>query len=132
MTLPLKHISISINRSFADVYDFVFRPENMPKWALGLSGSIKKEGDHWISISPMGKVKVFFTEKNSYGIIDHDVVLEDGRKFHNPLRVMQNNAGAEVVFTLFRRPGMSDDDFCRDAGMVLKDLEKLKSILESN
>jgi hypothetical protein len=130
MNFDVKHISITINRSQPDVYDFASNPENMPKWAAGLSGTIKKEGDHWISVSPMGKVKVTFAEKNKFGVIDHDVTLENSLVVHNPLRVMKNNMGSEVVFTLFRLPGVSDKDYERDAGMVIKDLEKLKSILE--
>ena len=130
MPFPSKHISIVINRSPSDVYEFASQPENMPKWAAGLSGSIKKEGDHWISISPMGKIKVTFAEKNKFGVIDHDVTLESGKTFHNPLRVIKNNQGSEVVFTLFRQPEVTDQEFNKDAGMIMKDLEKLKLLLE--
>jgi uncharacterized membrane protein len=42
MTFMAKHISVSINRSAAQVYEFASNPENLPKWAGGLSGSIKK------------------------------------------------------------------------------------------
>jgi uncharacterized membrane protein len=42
MTFMAKHISVSINRSAAQVYEFASNPENLPKWAAGLSGSIKK------------------------------------------------------------------------------------------
>ena len=130
MTFLSKHISIVINRTPSEVYEFASKPENMPRWAAGLSGSIKKEGDHWVSTSPMGKAKVKFAEKNNFGVIDHDVTLESGKTFHNPLRVIQNNKGSEVVFTLFRQPEMTDQDFNRDAQMVTKDLEKLKTIME--
>ena len=130
MTLQSKHISISINRSASDVYQFASEPENMPKWAAGLSGSIKREGDHWVSVSPMGKVKVTFSEKNSYGVIDHDVTLESGKTFHNSLRVLPNHKGSEVVFTLMRQPEVSEQEFNKDAEMVMKDLQKLKSLLE--
>jgi hypothetical protein len=42
MTFTAKLISISINRPAARVYEFASNPENLPKWAAGLSGSIKK------------------------------------------------------------------------------------------
>lgn len=132
MTLTSKHISVSINKSPSAVYEFVSQPKNMPKWAAGLSGSIKEEGDFWVSESPMGKVKVKFTEKNKFGVIDHDVILENGKEFHNPLRVLKNNKGAEVVFTLYRQPEMTDQEFSRDAARVTEDLAKLKSLLENN
>lgn len=130
MSFPSKFISVLIQRPVEEVYRFASLPENMPKWAAGLSGSISQEDDHWISVSPMGKVKVYFTRKNDFGILDHDVILESGAKFHNPLRVFKNGDKSEIVFTLFRMPGVSEDDFNRDAEMVLKDLKKLKSLLE--
>jgi hypothetical protein len=36
-----------------------------------------------------------------------------------------------VVFSVRRSPGMSDEEFERDAGLVAADLERLKRILES-
>lgn len=91
-----------------------------------------KEGDHWISHSPMGKVRVKFSPPNPFGIMDHDVTLENNQTFHNPFRVLKNGDGSEVVFTLYRQPDMSEDDFLRDAQMVESDLLTLKSILEKN
>jgi len=41
MTFKAKHISVSINRSADHVYEFASNPENLPKWAAGLSGSIQ-------------------------------------------------------------------------------------------
>jgi hypothetical protein len=49
---------------------------------------------------------------------------------HNPMRVVANGDGAEVVFTLFQRDGMSDDEMARDAAMVSRDLAALKALLE--
>jgi hypothetical protein len=80
MTFTAKHISVSINRSAAQVYEFASNPENLPKWAAGLSGSIKKVDENWITESPMGTVKVKFAEKNKFGVLDHDVTLPSGSK----------------------------------------------------
>ena len=38
--------------------------------------------------------------------------------------------GAELIFTLFQREGMSDDEMARDAAMVIRDLKALKALLE--
>jgi hypothetical protein len=46
------------------------------------------------------------------------------------VRVIPADTGSEVIFTVRRRPGMDDDEFDRDAGLVLADLETLKSVLE--
>ena len=99
MTFIARHISVSINCRAARVYDFASDPKNLPKWAAGLSGSIRKVGRDWIAQSPMGMVKIKFSPKNRVGILDHDVTLPSGEKVRNPMRVFPNNDGSEVVFT---------------------------------
>ena len=131
-TLPLKHISVSIHCSPRKVYEFASNPENLPQWAAGVANAtLKKSGNEWTTNSPMGEIKIKFVEPNSFGVIDHNVTLPSGEVMHNPLRVMKNASGSEVLFTLFRRPEMTDEEFNKDAEMVNKDLLKLKSILES-
>ena len=130
MTFMAKHISVSINRPAAQVYEFVSDPENLPKWAAGLSGSIRKIDEDWIAESPMGRVKVKFADKNKFGVLDHDVTLSSEVKIYNPMRVFPNNDGSELVFTSYRRPGVSDQEFAEDAKAVERDLAKLKTLLE--
>lgn len=40
-------------------------------------------------------------------------------------------SGSEVVFTLRRRPGMSDEDFKADADAMMADLSRLRQVLEA-
>ena len=132
MTFPAKQISVSVNLPVSDVYSYAANPENLPKWAEGLSRStITRVGDEWLADSPMGKVKIRFAAHNEFGVLDHDVKLPSGEINHNPLRVVKNGSGSEVIFTLFRLPRMSDADFDRDAKLVENDLRRLKAILES-
>ena len=63
------------------VYEFASNPENLPKWAAGLSGSIRKVNEEWIAESPMGRVKVKFAEKNKFRVWDHDVSLPSGAEY---------------------------------------------------
>ena len=130
-TLKSRHISISINADPAEVYKFAGDPQNLPKWVAGLSRSeMTKSGDSWIADSPMGKVKVKFVAANTFGTLDHDVTLPSGVVVHNPLRVLKNGSGSEVVFTLFRQLDMTDEQFEKDAEMVLRDLRALKKQCE--
>jgi len=132
MTFFAKQISVSIDRPVLEVYQFTANPENLPKWAEGLSDStITQVLDEWVVDSPMGKVKVRFVKENQFGVLDHDVTLPSGEINHNPMRVVKNHKGSEVIFTLFRLPRMSDTDFEADAKLIEKDLKKLKSILEN-
>lgn len=131
MTFIARHISVSINCRAARVYDFASDPKNLPRWAAGLSGSIRKVGRDWIAQSPMGRVKIKFAGKNRFGILDHDVTLPSGEKVRNHMRVLPNNDGSEVVFTLYRRPGRTDRMFAKDANAVAKDLQSLKTLCEN-
>jgi len=129
--LLAKHISVSINRPAAAVYQFASNPVNLPAWAAGLSGSIENVEGKWIAESPMGKVSVNFVDANDSGVLDHIVTLPSGDAVYNPMRVFPNDTGSEVVFTLYRRPEMSDKEFQRDADAISLDLESLKRLLES-
>jgi hypothetical protein len=129
-TFKSLHISVSINRPAAEVYAFASDPRNLPRWAAGLSGSIRNVVGDWIAESPMGSIKIKFADQNEFGVLDHEVTLPSGEKVYTPLRVFPNSEGSEVVFTLYRRAGVKDDEFDADADMVQKDLNKLKAILE--
>ncbi|HYX36733.1 MAG TPA: hypothetical protein VE954_26790 [Oligoflexus sp.] len=130
MAWPAKHISIGINRTPDKVYAYVSSPENLPSWAAGLSGSIRREGEKWVADSPMGQVRIQFAPHNAFGVLDHDVTLPNGVTVHNPMRVVPNDMDSEVMFTLFHRPEMSHDELQSDAAQVLEDLMRLKMILE--
>jgi hypothetical protein len=129
MTWDARHISRAIDRDPAEVAAFAGDPENLPLWAAGLSAGIRRDGERWVTDSPMGVVEVAFTGPVGYGILDHDVTLPDGTVVHNPLRVLRNDAGSEVVFTLYRLPGVDDAAFERDAAHVREDLARLEALL---
>jgi len=126
-----QHISVSINRPPDWVYEFAGTPENLPRWAAGLSGSIEYVNDGWISESPMGRIKVEFADRNPFGVLDHEVTLPSGATVYNPMRVVPNDDGSEVIFTVYQRPEMSDEVFAEDAKAVAGDLERLKTLLEN-
>ena len=129
-TFPYRHVSVSINRSWSDVYDFVSNGDHFAQWASGLGATFRREGDEWIATGPLGTVNVRVVKRNEFGVADHDVVLETGLTIRNPIRVIPNGAGSTVMFTLFRAPGVSEPTFNDDAKTVEKDLLALKATLE--
>ena len=127
----VQHVSVYIARPPAEVYEFASDPRNLPRWAAGLARSeVKSDGDEWIANAPFGKVRVRFAQRNSFGVVDHDVKLESGVTIHNPMRVVPNRDGSEFIFTLIRQPGMSDAQFAKDKAAVEIDLKTLKDLLE--
>ena len=126
-----RHIGIGIDRPVEEVYAFLAEPVNFPRWAEGLGHSfVQVEGMTWRAETPMGPMRILFSEPNNHGVLDHAVIPEHGPAMHNPMRVVANGDGAEIVFTLFQRDGMSDDEMARDAAMVSRDLAALKALLE--
>ena len=124
------HLSTHIARPAAQVYAFVADPAHLPQWAAGLGGSIEQRDGRWFADSPMGEVEVRFVDDNAYGVLDHDVTLPDGSTMTNPMRVLSDGDGCEVVFTLRRAPGTTDEAYDADAAAVRADLASLKALLE--
>jgi len=124
------HINVHIDSPPDVVYAFVSNPANLPKWATGLGDSLRQVNGEWVAEAPMGTIKIRFAERNRFGVLDHDVILESGVSIHNPMRVVPSGNGSEVTFMLFRREGVTDEEFSADAAWVEKDLRILKKILE--
>lgn len=130
--LASRTYSISIERDWQALYEAVWRPEIFPKWASGLTESnLRQDGDGWLADGPDGPVRICFSPHNAYGVMDHVVETGDGRAVHVPLRIVANGDGAEVMLTLFRQPGMSDEDFARDAKWITRDLRALRDFARS-
>jgi hypothetical protein len=79
----------------------------------------------------VGQVEERFAERNDLGVLDHYVTLPGGEVVYNPMRVIANGGGSEISFTLFRLPGMTDEQFETDAATVTEDLRTLKTLLEA-
>ncbi|TGK03859.1 SRPBCC family protein [Leptospira semungkisensis] len=130
-TYPVRHISIHLSVDLQTAYDYLADPRNFPEWASGLCKSIQPlENGEWLIDSPMGELKAVFTEKNQYGVLDHTVIFGPDKKVNNPMRILANDQGSELVFTLFQLPEMSDKKFEEDAAWVKKDLTELSELLK--
>ena len=106
---------MTIARDALEVYNFVSDANNLAKWASGLGA----------------QVKVRFVERNKYGVLDHYVAAGSGPEVYVPMRVFPNGEGAEVLLTVFRQPGMSEEKFTEDTQWVRLDLEALNQLLDN-
>ncbi|MPZ18125.1 MAG: SRPBCC family protein [Luteitalea sp.] len=98
----------------------------------GLSNRPLERADGaWTAVTPDGRMRVRFTERNAFGVLDHHVIPPSGDAIYVPVRVVANGSGSDITFTLFRRPDASDEEFARDADWVSRDLNTLKTLLES-
>jgi hypothetical protein len=119
---PSRHVSVWIDAAPEAVYAFASDPDGLPRWAAGLADPALADAD------------VEFVPDNEFGVLDHVVRLPTGEQVYNPMRVIPAGAGeprCEAVFTLRRRPGMSDEQFEADAAAVAADLETLRRLVEN-
>ena len=124
-------VSVSIARPPATVYAFVANPENLPRWAAGLGGSIRRSGGEWIVETRDGPLTVRFVAENELGVADHYVTVKPGVEVYVPIRVIANGSGSEVLVTLFQQPDMTEAMYADDARLVERDLRTLKEVLEA-
>jgi uncharacterized protein YndB with AHSA1/START domain len=123
-------VSISIRRRPEDVYEYLADPANFPQWSVFIK-DIRKEGNEWIATTPDSTVRIRFTPRNDFRILDHYVTVSPQIQVYVPMRVLANPENdSEVIFTVFRLPGMNDEQYKNDIAMVLTDLTALKRVLE--
>jgi hypothetical protein len=130
ITFESRTINVTIERDPQYVYEFVSAPANLPKWASGLSTSIEEVNGEWLAETPQGPAKFRFVEHNNFGVLDHFVNAARGPEVYIPMRVVPNASGSELIFTVFRLPDVSEEQFERDIEWVQRDLNALKTFLE--
>lgn len=124
------HVNERINRPAAEVYAYASNPANIPEWAPGLGTGAENVDGQWFVDTSMGRVAVTFAAENEFGVLDHDVRVPSGETIYNPMRVIPDGEVCDLVFTLRKRPDVSQDDFAADAAAVAADLARLKRLLE--
>lgn len=129
-TMRATTVSVSIECPPDRVYAFASDPENLPQWAPGLCRSVSRSDGQWIVQTPDGPMTIRFAPRNELGVLDHYVSPAPGVEMLNPMRVVPNGSGSELLFTVFQRPGMSDDAHAADVRLVERDLALLKRVLE--
>jgi len=130
MASESRHISEHIDCNTDEVYDYASDPAHLPEWAPGLGSSVERVDGQWFVDTSDGRAAFAFVERNDLGVLDHEVTLPSGETFYNPMRVLPDGDGCEIVFTLRRLPGMSDEEFDRDTALVQADLTRLKRVVE--
>lgn len=130
-----RHVSVWVEAAPDVVYAIAADPQQLPRWASGLAeGALRQTAQGWVADSPMGEVVIEFAAANEFGVLDHLVRLPSGEAVYNPMRVVpagESELRCEVVFTLRRRAGMTDEEFESDAATVEADLQRLRQLAES-
>ncbi len=130
MQLDSKVVSQTVAVTADVAYAFARQMTNLPQWATGLASGVRRKDGVWYAESPMGRVAVAIAKKNSFGVLDHDVTLPDGKTVHNALRVSPCGDGCVLTFVVLRQPGDGAERFAADVTHVRRDLRALNRVLE--
>jgi len=133
--MTTRTITITIRVSPKRVYDFVRDAQSFPKWISFIKEMRKRDdGESWTMVTDHGNSVLRFAPDNDLGVLDHVVTLESGQQVRIPARVVANEdeAGSELMFTVFRQKEMTDDAYEADVAAVEVDLKSLKKLLESS
>jgi hypothetical protein len=131
LSMQTTTINVTIERPADHVYEFVRDATTFPRYTTLFKAVSPAGPDNWIAVTDQGEMALRFAPQNSFRVLDHHVRLRPDLEVLNHMRVLPNGDGAEVIFTLFHRPEMSDAEFAEDRQAVEKDLQKLKSVLEN-
>lgn len=123
-------LTVPIARSPQQVYDYVHDGRNLPAWSV--FATVTQADDAWVMATPEGEVRLRFVPENPERVLDHTVTLPTGAEHHVMLRVEAADTGSALVYTLVRKPDMSDAAFDSSASEVVTDLTKLKVALEAS
>lgn len=136
MTLPTTVVTETIDAPPDVVAADLADPTTHPEWATEFyAGPVEatSEGDFTATVPRMGgPVRLRVDADPKLGVIDLYLAPE-GAPFGPPLpiRVVPNGDGADVLFTLARFPGITDEDWEGGIDSMQRELAGLKHRLEA-
>lgn len=123
--------AVTIEAPAAQVFAFVAKPENLPRWAIGFASAIRPSGDEWIVRTGNGAdVVVQYELDVDRGTVDFHLRPSPGVEAVAYARVITNGDGSDFVFTQQQPPGMPDAVFEAQTEALHHELVTLKALLE--
>ena len=133
--LDYRIIKIVIGRSYADAYSFLIDARNVSAWGGGDPGTAVTPmgGNDWQMQVDGNPLVLRYSPANPYGILDfHAFRPDETPRAPTPVRLYPNNQGAELNYTFFRRPELTDEQFASATEWLESDLLRLTSFLEKD
>jgi hypothetical protein len=120
-----KTITLTLNTSKSDVFSFISKIENLPKWATEFCRELKKVGGKYkvVSCNPDAPELFFRIQSDpKTGVIDMFAGPTEEQMSIFPTRVVELSENASVyIFTMFQMPGMSDELFNAQYNSLIKE-----------
>lgn len=123
--------TVRIETSSKTVLEFVSRPENLPRWAVGFCRSVRREADRWIVHTPEElEMELDCIADATRGTVDFHASPAPGVESVAFSRVVSVGDGADYMFTIVQGPGMPDAVFESQRTHLGEELQLLKRALE--
>ena len=120
-------VTAVVRRPVDEVLAVAGDPARFPSWTFWTAAEAVDGG--WRMTSSAGTSLLRFTSAEP-GVLDHEVMLEDGTVVTVPFRVVPHPDGAEVSLEVQRTPGQTDAEHEADAAQVATDLAALRALVE--
>ena len=113
------------------VYAYVAEIENLPRWATGYCKELRKEGDDYKVVTPMGEVFFRIDADPDTGVVDMASGPEKESMATYPVRVaVMPDGGSLILFTALQLPGMSDEDLAAQCSGLAAEFEIIRQAVE--
>lgn len=126
MDTKSRTITFTVNRKTAEAFDAIL---NMPPKMM--PDATKLDDGWWSFTTPWGPAKLKFNEDRRLGILDHQFVDNDA-KWDVPMRVVSKGDDSEVITTIIKPDGISDQTFDERMQEIEKIMLSMKQVIEAN
>lgn len=124
MDTKSRTITFTVNRKTAEAFDAIL---NMPPKMM--PDATKRDDGWWSFTTPWGPAKLKFNEDRRLGILDHQFVDNDA-KWDVPMRVVSKGDDSEVITTIIKPDGISDQIFDERMQEIEKIMLSMKQVIE--
>ena len=127
-----KTLTVSIDAPFRSVFDDLSDPITHPEWAVSFfhgRAERQEDGEIVANVPRMGgPVRIKVNSHLTSGVVDVFLAPEGGEYGSPiPVRLLENETGVDVLWTLSRPPGIPDTAWTEGLSSMREELQNLKA-----
>ena len=124
-------VTAVLDASRADVFAYLSRIENLPRWASEFARELKYENGKAKVVNGLGEFYFSIDADEETGVIDmYAGPTEDDLGLFPTRVVALPGGGSAYSFTMFQAPGMPDELFESQYHSLLREFENIREELE--
>jgi hypothetical protein len=121
--------SISIAATPDSVLELVGDARRLPDWAPAFAQAVERDGDDWLVDSGGGRLRIRVRVGAGHGTVDLVGPQDPSRGAH--MRVLPNEQGSELLFTLVFPGGTAPEAVAEQMATVEGELETVRALCET-